>query len=280
MAFEVYGLSQPGMVSISTIRSGADYIYTANISDVNDLSPLVDEINNNYLLSWGIKAFAKPGGMVVYRPSDSFYPGEGLAIRNFISNVVGNTVKIRSLDFETYKPITGKTGASDSITLTSLSTPNTDPNYLDANISAQVRITAEEGPISWNIVEDRIPGSSRGLTFSDPSGETSSGSTPIDLTTIESARSALDAIDFQISRISSARSEVGAKNNRLEAISSQIDTSVLSSQAARGRIVDSDYAVEQSNLVRSKILTESATAIVAQANAEPQIVKTLLDSIS
>jgi flagellin len=48
------------------------------------------------------------------------------------------------------------------------------------------------------------------------------------------------------------------------------------SAAARGRIMDADYAMETANLSRAQVLQQAGTAMVAQANQQPQSVLALL----
>jgi flagellin len=87
---------------------------------------------------------------------------------------------------------------------------------------------------------------------------------------------ALKKIDAALDQVNSARAGLGALQSRFESSVSNIQIQVENLAAARGRIVDADFAVETSNLARTQILQQAGTAMVAQANQLPQQVLTLL----
>jgi flagellin len=97
-----------------------------------------------------------------------------------------------------------------------------------------------------------------------------------DLTSAANAATAITNLDTSIDNVSTARSEWGATQNRLEAVIVNLRTGAENSAAARGRIMDADYAVETSNLSRSQVLQQAGQAMVAQANQLPQGVLSLL----
>ncbi|WP_323018077.1 flagellin [Castellaniella sp.] len=86
----------------------------------------------------------------------------------------------------------------------------------------------------------------------------------------------LAAIDEAIARVDRKRSELGALDNRLEAIIDQSKTTGADLVAARSRIEDADYAVEVSNMTRAQILQQAGAAVLAQANQVPQSVLSLI----
>ncbi len=94
------------------------------------------------------------------------------------------------------------------------------------------------------------------------------------------AGTAIDAvianIDAAIDKINSQRSIWGATQNRFEAVIANLQVSVENQAAARGRIMDADFAAETANLSRAQILQQAGTAMVAQANQLPQQVLSLL----
>lgn len=98
----------------------------------------------------------------------------------------------------------------------------------------------------------------------------------IDVTTQEGAWIALKKIDSAIDQINGARATLGAMQTRFETAVNNIDIQVENLSAARGRIVDADFAVETANLSRTQILQQAGTAMVAQANQIPQNVLQLL----
>jgi len=100
----------------------------------------------------------------------------------------------------------------------------------------------------------------------------------IDITTQQGAWVALKKIDSAIDQINGARATLGAMQSRFETAVSNIDIQVENLSAARGRIVDADFAQETANLSRTQILQQAGTAMVAQANQIPQQVLQLLQS--
>ena len=100
----------------------------------------------------------------------------------------------------------------------------------------------------------------------------------IDVTTQEGAWIALKKIDSAVDQINGARATLGAMQTRFENAVNNIDIQVENLSAARGRIMDADFAVETANLSRTQILQQAGTAMVAQANQIPQNVLKLLQS--
>ena len=94
--------------------------------------------------------------------------------------------------------------------------------------------------------------------------------------TVANATTALTTLDASIDAITGIRAVVGAGQSRLEQVASFADTSSTNLQAARGRIMDADFAKETANLTRSQILQQAGTAMLAQANQLPNNVLSLL----
>ena len=99
----------------------------------------------------------------------------------------------------------------------------------------------------------------------------------VDIKTVAGASSAIDTIDGALERILSARSELGALQNRLERTINRLTTTVTSTEEARSRIVDADYALETTRLTKAKIMQQASTAMLAQANQSKQNILTLLN---
>ena len=98
----------------------------------------------------------------------------------------------------------------------------------------------------------------------------------IDIGTQAGAWEALQRIDNAIDKVNSARGELGAIQTRFEKTVENIDIQNENLTAARGRVVDADFAQETANLSRTQILQQAGTAMVAQANQLPQQVLSLL----
>ena len=86
----------------------------------------------------------------------------------------------------------------------------------------------------------------------------------------------LDTLDKVLSKIDSQRSQLGAFQNRMQSTINNLNNSVNNLSSARSRIQDADFATEVSNMSRGNILQQAGTAVLAQANAIPNNVMSLL----
>jgi len=105
---------------------------------------------------------------------------------------------------------------------------------------------------------------------------TGAGVSSLDLSTAAGAQTALATLDKAINTITDSRAAMGAYQNRLNASISNLETASLNLQASRSRIMDTDYAKESTNLAKSQIIAQAATAMLAQANQSQQSVLALL----
>ena len=92
----------------------------------------------------------------------------------------------------------------------------------------------------------------------------------------EGARNILGKIDSALDRVSGHRATLGSIQNRLQTSSNNLDVYTKNMSASNSRIRDVDYALETANLAKSRILSDSGTAVLAQANTEPQAALKLL----
>ena len=83
-------------------------------------------------------------------------------------------------------------------------------------------------------------------------------------------------LDVAIDKVSQARADIGAISNRLDSTVRNLTNVVSNTETSRSRIMDADFASETTNLAKSQILAQAATAMLAQANASKQGVLTLL----
>lgn len=90
------------------------------------------------------------------------------------------------------------------------------------------------------------------------------------------ASATIGTIDTQLTSVTTARATFGAVTNRFEAVIANLQVYAESLTAARGRIIDADFAAETAALTRSQILQQASTSVLAQANALPQNALTLL----
>ena len=100
----------------------------------------------------------------------------------------------------------------------------------------------------------------------------------INLKNIHGAQKALAIIDKAINMVDTTRATMGALNNRLESTINNLNNIQVKTEASLSRIMDADYAEETTSLSKSQVLTQAATAMLAQANQAPQGVLRLLQA--
>lgn len=98
----------------------------------------------------------------------------------------------------------------------------------------------------------------------------------VDISSQEGAAKAIDVIRNAIDRVSSQRASLGATQNRLEYTINNLDTASENLQSANSRIRDTDMAKMMMEYTKMNVLTQSAQAMLAQANQQPQSVLQLL----
>lgn len=106
-------------------------------------------------------------------------------------------------------------------------------------------------------------------------GLPASGASPGFVTNQAAAQNMITVLTTAINGISQNRAQLGAQVNRLEYTIDNLQTTHENMAAAESRIRDTDMAEEMTNLTRHQILMQSATAMLAQANAQPQTILSL-----
>ena len=118
-----------------------------------------------------------------------------------------------------------------------------------------------ENRITFNISDT----TSKGLGISDS-----------DLGGLGNAQRAVNELDAAIEKVNDERGNIGSLQNRFEFASSNLMNSIQNNAASMSTIRDADFAVEAADLARNQILTQSGTAMLAQANQISQNVLSLL----
>jgi flagellin len=98
----------------------------------------------------------------------------------------------------------------------------------------------------------------------------------LDVSTYDSALRTLSIVDSALASVNGQRARYGALQTRFENTITNLQTTSESLSASRSRIRDADFAAETASLTRGQILQQAGTAILAQANALPNNVLTLL----
>jgi len=90
------------------------------------------------------------------------------------------------------------------------------------------------------------------------------------------AQAAIGKLDTAIQTVDTFRATLGAKINRMTSAADNLSNVSMNTSASRSRILDADYAQATTELARSQIIQQAATAMLAQANQQPQAVLSLL----
>ena len=143
-------------------------------------------------------------------------------------------------------------------------------------MNIQVQGTAGDG------VPDLVFNNYGTITFFHQDVLTSAGGGPvptishIDLTTVTTARAALDGRGTLLESLGSVRGTIGAYQSRLQSVVRRLQGTSLEYDAARLHIVDADIAEESSKLIALTIRQQVGTSLLAQANQIPALALTLL----
>jgi len=187
------------------------------------------------------------------------YGGAGHATNTF--------TKVHSI---TAKAMTASntTGVYSDTATTSLGTENDSVGYVgQVQLNSQRNFTVTSG----NAANHFSTGTSAQTTDHNTVGS-------INLKTVEGAARALSILDSAIQMIDNQRSQMGALNNRLESTVDNLNNITVKTEASLSRIMDADFAAETGELSKSQVLSQAATAMLAQANQQPQNVLRLLQA--
>ena len=107
-------------------------------------------------------------------------------------------------------------------------------------------------------------------------GDVGQASPAVNLNTVAAANAVIDKINVALDRVSATRATMGAVMNRLEHAIDNLTNVSVNTEASRSRIEDADYAAASTELARTQIMQQAATAVLAQANTDQQTVLKLL----
>jgi flagellin len=136
---------------------------------------------------------------------------------------------------------------------------------------------AAAGAYTYQVGSGSTTFSSIGVTF-DAMDATTLG-VPVASVTMSSfanAQTSISNIDAAIQTVDNFRANLGAKINRLTSAADNLSNISMNTAASRSRIEDTDYAQATTELARTQIIQQAATAMLAQANQQPQAVLSLL----
>lgn len=97
-----------------------------------------------------------------------------------------------------------------------------------------------------------------------------------DVTDATTSQTAIDDIDTALDAVNAQRGVFGAAQNRMDSVLNTLATSTENAEASKGRILDADFASESAKLAKSNVLQQAGISVLAQANARPNQVLSLL----
>jgi flagellin len=217
----------------------------ASPSNMSDLATAI----NDKSTSTGISAEVDDAGDLILTDSS----GEDIELTAFaVSGADNDSVNLISLKND------GTEG--ESITLT-------EGGLIDARIAGTVNLTSN----------DTFKTSSVNASVSAAAATSTLDSIDdVNLTSASGSQNALAIIDGALSKIDSERADLGALQNRFDYTISNLSNIQENVSASRGRIQDTDFAVETANLTKNQILQQAGTSILSQANQLPQAALSLL----
>jgi flagellin len=280
-------LSQAGVTSIVTTDTSTNDA-GSGITDVTDgtrnFSMVFTDLSSDRR---GVKIEAGAGGTVVMSTN------LGIDFSDDNKNIQGKVVAAAAAATTTLGDININGVAIKAITLVAVAA--TDAAEIIKRLNEQSNETgviAFAGTVASSIALRSVSGSEISIKYGDTAvaatnmlrfglqeRNASDGSgtvTSIDISTLAGAQKAIGILDKAIDQVNTQRSDLGAVNNRLDFTVSNLSNVSEKTSSARSRITDADFATETANLSRSQVLQQAATAMLAQANARPQQILSLL----
>ena len=150
---------------------------------------------------------------------------------------------------------------------------STDGSPVAIDFGQSARADGELGLVEMNLGDTTYDGNAATNAIQLNAVSAVSG---ISVASSEAAEAALAALDAALETVTQNRADLGAVQNRLNHTVSNLSNVVENTAASQSRILDADFAVEAAALARAQILQQAGTAMLAQANAAPQNVLSLL----
>ena len=237
------GLSAAGTVSF-TLGGTASAAISAAVTDPTDLTALVGAIN---------------GAAGTTHVTATF---TSTSAKNSITLTSDDGSDISILNYANTSAVVGDTLAFSGVTLTEGGT--------DSSIKiGSVSLASNKGAITLAGHNADVFNAANS-TFSSMAGVSLTGATGAN------AQLAIAVVDAALGQINVSRGDLGAYQNRFSSAIANLQATAENVTAARSRILDADYATETTNLTKASIVQQAGVAMLAQANALPQQILSLL----
>ena len=272
-------------------------------TNINSLQAQVNtQMNSNSLstsmqrLSSGLRinsAMDDAAGLAIATRMDSQYRGMNVAVRNAndgislaqtadggLSTLTNMVQRMRELAVQ---------ASNGTNTSGDLSAMNQEYTQLAAEVSRTVSSVQFNGQSLLDTSADfsfqvgansgqtiTIAASSLNVATGDLGAVATGTYDTLDTTNTSGNAANISGLDLALTAINNARANIGAVQSRFTNTIDFLQTAALNQDAAKGRIMDANFAQETSNLSHAQILQQAGTAMVAQANQLPQGVLALL----
>ncbi len=198
-------------------------------------------------------------------------------------NVTGSSITFTTPD-KLYKPTSSLVTTIDSTGLTATAqVAAKDPTYSNLSSLGFVpgavnaknigRLNFQVGPAANQLISIDLADFGKN---GDITGPITSDKAPTNLLTVSSANDVIMNVNKSLDRIAATRATMGAVMNRLTHVIDNLTNVVMNSESSRSQIEDADYAKASTELARTQIMQQAATAVLAQANTSQQTVLKLL----
>ncbi len=190
-------------------------------------------------------------------------------------NAAGTTLTLRQADGRdiTVQDFTNSGGGAATLTGSNTTAATLTSGGTDSSrVSGVVSFSADAGFTVSSSVANGVVAAAANTAV----GSSAADMTSVDISTASGANTAIGIVDAALSQINKARAQLGAVQNRFNNTISNLQTTSENLNAARSRIRDADFASETASLTRGQILQQAGVAILAQANALPNNVLSLL----
>lgn len=264
-----------GKVTAATTADNFGLIVNGTFIDL-DQNILADD-SNGYLVGELNAAFAEAG--VNTTANATYYNANAAGLVASLdenNNLIITADDGRNITVQTYNSTTVAVNVLDNDNAGVDATVNGTSFLSNFDVTKQNAVTAK-GTVAVNAKEGfslgEIGGDRRALA--GIANENASVATT-DISTQAGAQAAISVFDRAIDTINTATGNLGAANNRLDFTVSNLSAIIENAAASRSAIMDADFAMETAQLSRAQVLQQAASAMLAQANALPSQVLSLL----
>jgi len=283
---DVFSYQTSGSTAVGSQRSQSAIAIAAAINKQTERTGVTATAQANVLRGTGFSASASPVSSASITLNGVSFTTDTTDIQNVVDSfnevsgqtgvtarVYGTALELRAEDGRNIS-IASTNGGVAALGLTGLTVGGSSSSaitfYSTVKLASDEAFTVESG--YEGVANFELLGFRRG-TYGGAKGDKVS---EIDVSTQAGANDAIRALDAAINQVSAAQAMSGALNNRLDVIVNNLSEGLQNMSASRSRILDTDYASETTELAKQQIIQQAATAMLAQANQQPQGVLALL----